>query len=229
MLNDLPLLAKLGRGLLTTDELELLHQRCPTAGEVLDAADLPALAYLHAHANGIPVPVYDHIVVDEAQDVAPLSTPCCGAWRAAARSPCWAIWPGIYSYRTGLSAWDEVRQVFDGLPYTYTEASESYRSTHEIISFSKHVLELLAPPGRPPRSSPSPCNVTAPARRAAWPRPHRRTAAPTSSPPCATCRPGLRQHRPHRQARRPGRRPCQAGRRRVGPARAARRRNPRRL
>lgn len=151
LLNDLPLLAKLGRGLLNADELELLHRGAPAAGDPLDSADLPALAYLHAHAHGIPVPVYDHIIVDEAQDVAPLYY---ALLRRLARGGSLTLLgdlaQGVYAYR-GLSDWDEVRQAFDGLPYTYAEASESYRSTHEIISFSNRILELLAPPGQPPR------------------------------------------------------------------------------
>jgi len=151
MLGDLPLLARLGRGLLTADELELLQRGAPAVGSALDATDLPALAYLHALANGIPVPVYDHIIVDEAQDVAPLYY---ALLRRLARGGSLTLLgdlaQGVYAYR-GLSDWDEVRQVFDGLPYTYAEASESYRSTHEIISFSNRILELLAPAGQAPR------------------------------------------------------------------------------
>ncbi|MCC7360164.1 MAG: AAA family ATPase [Anaerolineales bacterium] len=151
LLSDLPLLARLGRGLLDSDELELLHRGAPDPEAALDAADLPALAYLHALAHGIPVPVYDHIIVDEAQDVAPLYY---ALLRRLARGGSLTLLgdlaQGVYSYR-GLSDWDEVREVFAGLPYTYTEANESYRSTHEIISFSNRILELLAPPGRRPR------------------------------------------------------------------------------
>jgi DNA helicase-2/ATP-dependent DNA helicase PcrA len=57
---------------------------------------------------------------------------------------------GVYGYR-GLAAWDEAREVFAGLPYTYAEAAESYRSTHEIITFANRILELLAPEGQPAR------------------------------------------------------------------------------
>ena len=151
LLRDLPLLARLGRGLLDSDELELLHRGAPEPEAALDATDLPALAYLHAAANGIPVPVYDHIIVDEAQDVAPLYYALLRRLsRGGSLTLLGDLAQGVYSYR-GLSEWDEVREVFAGLPYTYTETNESYRSTHEIISFSNRILELLAPPGRKPR------------------------------------------------------------------------------
>ncbi len=151
MLADLSLLARLGRGTLTADELELLHGGLPASAAALDTADLPAITYLHALANGIPVPVYDHIIVDEAQDVSPLYY---ALLRRLARGGSLTLLgdlaQGVYAYR-GLSDWDEVRQVFDGLPYTYAEARESYRSTHEIITFSNRILELLAPAGQAPR------------------------------------------------------------------------------
>jgi DNA helicase-2/ATP-dependent DNA helicase PcrA len=147
-------LARLGRGTLSADELELLHQPDPpelAPATPIDASDLPALCYLHFVLNGVPAPLFDHVVVDEAQDVAPLYY---AVLRRLSRNGSFTILgdlaQGVFAYR-GLAEWDDLRPVFSGLPYTYAEMAESYRSTHEIISFSNRLLELLAPPGLPPR------------------------------------------------------------------------------
>jgi DNA helicase-2/ATP-dependent DNA helicase PcrA len=106
---------------------------------------------LHLVLNGVPAPLFDHVVVDEAQDVAPLYY---AVLRRLSRNGSFTLLgdlaQGVYAYR-GLAEWDDLRPVFSGLPYTYAEMAESYRSTHEIISFSNRLLELLAPPGQPPR------------------------------------------------------------------------------
>jgi DNA helicase-2/ATP-dependent DNA helicase PcrA len=154
LLADLPQLARLGRGTLSADELELLHQPDPpdlAPATPIDASDLPALCYLHLVLNGVPAPLFDHVVVDEAQDVAPLYY---AVLRRLSRNGSFTLLgdlaQGVFAYR-GLAEWDDLRPVFSGLPYAYAEMAESYRSTHEIISFSNRLLELLAPPGLPPR------------------------------------------------------------------------------
>jgi len=117
----------------------------------LDVSDLPAVCYLHMLVEGVPAPLYDHVVVDEAQDVAPLYF---AALRRLSRNGSLTLLgdlaQGVYGYR-GLADWDEAREVFTGLPYTYVEAAESYRSTFEIITFANRMLELLAPDGQAAR------------------------------------------------------------------------------
>jgi DNA helicase-2/ATP-dependent DNA helicase PcrA len=163
LLGDLHLLARVGRGVVGTEELELLHrpealwsvergaEGGELANETIDVSDLPALCYLHLVVNGVPAPLYDHVVVDEAQDAAPLYY---AALRRLSRNNSFTLLgdlaQGVYAYR-GLADWDEARAVFAGLPYTYAEAADSYRSTHEIITFANRMLELLAPPGQAPR------------------------------------------------------------------------------
>jgi DNA helicase IV len=148
LLSDPRLLAQLGRGVLTEAEIDLLEQPAAEEGAALDLADLPALLFLHLLAHGLPAPLYDHIVVDEAQDAAPLYY---AALRRYTRNGSLTILgdlaQGVYSYR-GVSGWDEVHAAFEGMPYYFGDMRESYRSTHEIISFANRVLELLTPPGQ---------------------------------------------------------------------------------
>jgi DNA helicase-2/ATP-dependent DNA helicase PcrA len=112
--------------------------------------DLPALIYLQTHIQGVDVPLYDHVVVDEAQDTAPLYL---AVLRRLSRNGSFTLLgdaaQGVYAYR-GLQNWDDAREALAGLPYTYAEVRESYRSTHEIITFANRLLELLAGPGQPP-------------------------------------------------------------------------------
>ena len=150
LLADRQLLARLGRGVFTEDELDLLEQTAPQPDGPLDVSDLPALAYLHTISAGLAAALYDHIVVDEAQDVAPLYY---AVLRRFSRNGSLTILgdmaQGVYAHR-GLASWDEVRRAFEGLPYSYGEVRESYRSTHEIVTFANRLLELMAPPGQPP-------------------------------------------------------------------------------
>jgi len=150
LLVDPQRLSRLGKGILSTEEVELLAQDPPADPRAVDVTDLPALIYLHTHINGVTVPLYDHIVVDEAQDSAPLYL---AVLKQLSRNGSFTLLgdaaQGVYAYR-GLQSWDDAREALAGLPYTYAEVRESYRSTHEIISFANRILELLAGRGQPP-------------------------------------------------------------------------------
>jgi DNA helicase-2/ATP-dependent DNA helicase PcrA len=143
-------LRQLGRDFISADEAALLSTGPASANGALDVSDLPALGYLHTLVQGVPAPLYDHVVMDEAQDVAPLYY---AVLRRLSRNGSFTILgdlaQGLHAYR-GLSDWNEVRAIFEGAPYQYVEMSESYRSTHEIITFANQILTLLAPPGQPP-------------------------------------------------------------------------------
>ena len=151
LLTDPVLLVATGaRHLLSEAEVDLLAQAAPQPDGPLDVSDLPALLYLHTLGEGLATALYDHIVVDEAQDVAPLYY---SVLRRFSRNGSLTILgdmaQGVYAHR-GIGSWDEVRAAFDGLPYTYGEVRESYRSTHEIVVFANRLLELMAPAGSKP-------------------------------------------------------------------------------
>jgi DNA helicase-2/ATP-dependent DNA helicase PcrA len=127
----------------------MLTAAAPAPG-TLDLTDLPAATYLHTAVQGVPVPLYDHVVVDEAQDVAPLYYAVLGR---LSRNGSFTILgdaaQSVFAYR-GLASWDDLHPVFDGLPYNYQEVVDSYRSTTEIIAFANRLLEVLSPASRPP-------------------------------------------------------------------------------
>ncbi len=150
LLADARALNRHGRGQLSADEVQLLHQPEAAIAGDLDASDLPAVCYLQTTVEGVPAPLYDHVVVDEAQDVAPLYY---SVLRKLSRTGSFTLLgdlaQGVYGHR-GLADWDEVRPVFDGLPFRLAAMADSYRSTQEIMVFANRILELLSPPGQPP-------------------------------------------------------------------------------
>ena len=150
LLADPDRLAQLGKGLLAPEDVDLLAEKKVSTARAIDVTDLPALVYLHTVINGVPVPLYDHIVVDEAQDTAPLYL---AVLRRLSRNGSFTLLgdaaQGVYAYR-GLVSWDDAREALAGLPYTFAEVRESYRSTHEIITFANRILELLAGRGQKP-------------------------------------------------------------------------------
>ena len=143
LLADGDLLSELGRDLFSPDEVAVLRRARPEAGRRIDLNDLPALHFLHILVEGAE-PRYDHIVVDEAQDVSRLQLE---AVRRFSRNGSLTILgdlpQSIHSHR-GIAAWDEVRQAFGGLRYSFHEIDVSYRATREITTFANTVLQSLA-------------------------------------------------------------------------------------
>ncbi len=91
---------------------------------------------------------FHHIVVDEAQDLAPLQFMVLHA-HTAHMTILGDIAQGIHSYR-GIRAWEELTAVFDGQTVLRTELKHSYRSTHQIVEFANSVLEKLSLSDVPP-------------------------------------------------------------------------------
>ena len=150
LLADRKRLSQLSQSIFEAEEIALLHASASPVGKALDVSDLPALCYLHTLIHGVAAPLYDHVVVDEAQDVAPLYF---AVLKRLSRNGSFTILgdlaQGVYAYR-GIASWEDVRRAFDGAPYSYHETTESYRSTYEIVAFANHILELLTPRGQTP-------------------------------------------------------------------------------
>lgn len=150
LLADLNQLKRLSRGVFSAEEAAWLHQPHPAEADAVDVSDLPALCYLHTVVHGVAAPLYDHVVIDEAQDVAPLYY---AVLRRFSRNGSFTILgdvaQGLHAYR-GLADWEDVRQVFAGAPYNYHDTRESYRSTHEIVTFANHLLEIVTPASQTP-------------------------------------------------------------------------------
>ncbi|OXS58916.1 hypothetical protein B1A99_13235 [Cohnella sp. CIP 111063] len=102
--------------------------------------DLPALVWIHYAFNGAEKLSFDHVVVDEAQDVSPLQIALLNAFMS---EPSFTILgdlaQGIHAYR-GVQRWEELSDVFAEEYRSYHALQQSYRSTLEIIEFANRIL-----------------------------------------------------------------------------------------
>lgn len=143
LLADRDLLSELGRDLFSPGEIAALHRARPETGDRIDLNDLPAMHFLHILVEGVE-PRYDHIVVDEAQDVSRLQLETVRRFsRNGSLTILGDLPQSIHAHR-GIAAWDELRQAFDGWRYSFHEINVSYRATREITTFANTVLQSLA-------------------------------------------------------------------------------------
>ena len=144
LLADRELLAELGEGVFAPDAIALLYQ--PADTDTVDLNDLPATHFLHTLAEGSP-PMYDHVVIDEAQDTSRLQLETVRRFsRNGSLTILGDLPQSIYAHR-GIANWDEVRSAFEGFNYGYHEITTSYRTTYEITTFANTVLKSLARSG----------------------------------------------------------------------------------
>ncbi|MDB4896518.1 MAG: helicase UvrD, partial [Firmicutes bacterium] len=108
---------------------------------VVAPEDLAPLVYLEERLHGRKeTRELDHVVIDEAQDVTPFQL---ALLRRLTRSDSFTILgdlsQGIHTY-TGIASWDEFMAVFPPGAVSYHVLEQSYRSTHEIMTFANQVL-----------------------------------------------------------------------------------------
>jgi DNA helicase II / ATP-dependent DNA helicase PcrA len=107
-------------------------------------ADLAPLCLLKHHLDGFAAK-YQHIVVDEAQDLSQLEFTALKLLSRNSFTILGDLAQGI-SATEGLEDWEVLREeVFAGLPLKFHELKQSYRSTREIVEFANKVI----PPGLP--------------------------------------------------------------------------------
>ncbi|EFM12487.1 UvrD/Rep helicase family protein [Paenibacillus curdlanolyticus YK9] len=131
---------------------------------VVDPEDLAPLVYLHIRMYGLDTALFDHIVIDEAQDYSPMQLE---ALRLCQRVPSFTILgdlqQGIHDY-AGIRRWSEQMDLFESSSVGYYELDRSYRSTMEIIEFANRVLAGMeggVKPATPVFRSGEPVTVTA--------------------------------------------------------------------
>lgn len=107
---------------------------------LVQSEDLAPLVYIELRINGSEQPVYDHIVIDEAQDYSPLQLE---SLKLRQRQPSMTVLgdlqQGIHGY-AGIHSWQELTGLFPADESGYFELDRSYRSTMEIIDFANLVL-----------------------------------------------------------------------------------------
>lgn len=148
LLADKALLNEMGHELFKADELELMCQPERPKNNVVDLSDLAGLHFLHTIVEGVAVAPFDHILLDEAQDVSPLHLEILGRMsRTGSLTIVGDLAQSIYAHR-GISNWDEVQSAFPAFKYSYNQVKRGYRSTYEIMRFANTVLRSIAQKGR---------------------------------------------------------------------------------
>ncbi len=148
LLTDKSLLNKIGHDLFKPDEIDQLYESERPQRNIVDLSDMPGLHFLHTIATGVAVPPYDHVVLDEAQDVAPLQLETIRRFsRNGSLTVLGDLAQSIYAHR-GIATWDEAKSAFPDLKYSFNEIKKSYRSTYEIMRFANTVLRSIAQKGR---------------------------------------------------------------------------------
>ncbi|MFC5701269.1 HelD family protein [Cohnella faecalis] len=114
--------------------------------------DLAPIVWIRKYFHGPEGLTFDHVVVDEAQDVSPFQITLLGSFMV---EPSYTILgdlaQGIHAYR-GVHRWEELASVFDENYSSYHELKQSYRSTLEIIEFANRILPFTdtgLPPAEP--------------------------------------------------------------------------------
>ena len=153
-------------GLLTSDEIELLllPRDLPVAEWPWAIDDIPLLDLAETLLNG-PPPSYDHVVVDEAQDLSPMQFE---SIRRRSRTG-WMTVLGDLAQATSPwapTSWEEVALHLrrDRVPTELAELSLGYRLPSEVHEVAMRLLPEIAPRLKRPdplRCSGYPVTVTA--------------------------------------------------------------------
>jgi DNA helicase II / ATP-dependent DNA helicase PcrA len=103
--------------------------------------DLPPLLYIHYLLNGNDgSPLFDHIVIDEAQDFSPFQIAVLDLFvKGHSFTILGDLSQGIHAYK-GVHAWEEMQSLFAPEHTAYHSLTRSYRSTMEIIDFANGIL-----------------------------------------------------------------------------------------
>lgn len=136
------LLRRAGVGIFNIWDLELLTQDAPTQQTPFRFSDLAALLYLKLRLDGRSSDVYDHIVIDEAQDITPLHFRVLFEYsRESSMTVLGDLSQSIYSHH-GIAAWQELVAPTGG-EIQIEHIQQSYRSTDAIVSFGNQLLRRI--------------------------------------------------------------------------------------
>jgi DNA helicase-2/ATP-dependent DNA helicase PcrA len=124
--------------------------------------DLAPMLWIQKQFEGSEGQVFDHVVIDEAQDISPFMAALLNDFMT---EPSFTILgdlgQGIHEYR-GISSWDEIMAVFNREQVSYHQLRQSYRFTTEIIEFANHILaqaQTKLPPAQPVFRSGDPVTI----------------------------------------------------------------------
>lgn len=149
MYEDAKFWAESAPRLVQPEDIQLLEEgKRHDSKRMVDESDLAAMHVLWVLANGLPNGLYDHVVVDEAQDVSPLYFELLQRYsRNKSMTVLGDLSQGIYSHR-GIANWEEAEEAFRELPHSRHIIRRSYRSTTEITTFANQVIRPQAQKGQ---------------------------------------------------------------------------------
>lgn len=159
-------LLALGRGAVNEDLARRLAQSAPSENGPFSTTDLIPLLYLDHLLNIHPRRGFEHIVIDEAQDVSPLEIMLLKQHSANGSFTIMGdIKQRLLPYR-GVRNWREISSLFRSDDVGRYESRTSYRSTAQITRFANQILRQVpggssGPPTPYPRDGEKPMMIEA--------------------------------------------------------------------
>lgn len=112
-------------------------------GRSLGLTDLAAALYLDYALNGFQSENFEHVVVDEAQDVSPLEIEL---MRMNSSNDSFTLLgdlkQGLLPHRS-ITNWDQFGRLFDRRRVTKAEMRDTYRNTKQITQYTNRILKGL--------------------------------------------------------------------------------------
>ncbi len=137
------LLRQLGMNLFSARDLEFLALDAPTARRPFHYGDLAALLYLKILLDGTDGVAYDHLVVDEAQDLTPLHFQVLQRYsRNNSMTVLGDLAQGIYMHH-GVSRWADLLAAPGPQGHQEETIRQSYRTTQQIIEYANALLTRI--------------------------------------------------------------------------------------
>lgn len=151
LLSDRDTLLAVSEGSIVQDYVELFKDSLPKGAHAFKVEDLAGLCYLdhllnervNVRRKGRVVPIFEHIVVDEAQDVSPLEFKLMYLHsQNRSFTVLGDIGQRVLPHR-GIDSWPEVRRLFSRESITTKEMPINYRATHEITKYANRMLKMI--------------------------------------------------------------------------------------
>ena len=153
LLSDRDTLLAVSGGSIVEDYVDLFRDSLPKGARAFKVEDLAGLCYLdhllnervNVRRRGQVVPLFEHVVVDEAQDVSPLEFKL---MYLHSQNRSFTVLGDIRQRvlpNRGIDSWPEVRRVFSKESITTKKMPISYRATYEITKYANRMLKMIEP------------------------------------------------------------------------------------
>ena len=127
----------------STGATAISHTAPPGAGQAMGTTDLAAALYLDYAINGFASERFEHVVVDEAQDVSPLEI---ALMQMHSTNNSFTILgdlrQSILPYKS-ISGWRQLTDLFERESVSRLDSRLTYRSTRQITQYAKRILQGL--------------------------------------------------------------------------------------